>query len=289
MRKLTSAHFLNHEIVITTEDDLFDCEEHSHTYIELAYIVNGSAIHTLNGVDKNISAGEYVIINPGDIHNYKKTSDEKLTMINCIFTPIRRSAEASYIYFDSVLNSLNIDLDTLTANPTNYIFRDEEKIVFNLLNIMRNEYNKQNAKYKLILKNLYDAIILYSVRFITAPSKNSLSITDYIKDYVTVHYNEPNLLKKISADTGYTTQYLSTRFKKETGRSFKDFLQRTRINKAASLLTNTNLQIPQIAESVGYNDIKYFINTFKKYKEHTPTKYRALRIQKQQKNDFKKP
>lgn len=285
VRKLTSVNYLNHTIVISIENDLANCEEHSHTYIELAYTVNGKAVHTLNGYDKLISAGDYVIINPGDIHTYKKVGNEKLTIINCIFTPVQQTSKSGSILFDSILHSLNIDTDSLTAEPTQYIFHDDDnKTVLNLLRVMENEYKTQNSKYKIIMKNLYDAIILHSVRSISSPPKNSLNITDYIKDYVSVHYNEPNLLQTISNDTQYTIQYLSTRFKKETGRTFKAFLQHTRMNKAATLLVNTNMQIPQIAESVGYSDIKYFINIFKKYKEHTPMKYRALNVPNTSKN-----
>lgn len=279
MRNLTSVNYLNHTIVITIENDLANCEEHSHTYIELAYTVSGKAVHTLNGYDNIISSGDYVIINPGDVHNYKKMGNEKLTIINCIFTPVQQPSESNSIPFDSILHSLNIDIDSLTEEPTQYTFHDDDnKTVLNLLRIMENEYKKQNMKYKIIMKNLYDTIILHSVRSISSPPKNSLNITDYIKDYVSVHYNEPNLLQTISHDTQYTIQYLSTRFKKETGRTFKNFLQHTRMNKASTLLVNTNMQIPQIAEAVGYSDIKYFINTFKKYKEHTPMKYRSMNI-----------
>lgn len=285
MRNLTSVNYLNHTIVITIENDLTNCEEHSHTYIELAYTVSGKAVHTLNGYDNIISAGDYVIINPGDVHNYKKMGNEKLTIINCIFTPVQQPSESNSIPFDSILHSLNIDIDSLTEEPTQYTFHDDDnKTVLNLLRIMENEYKKQNMKYKIIMKNLYDTIILHSVRSISSPPKNSLNITDYIKDYVSVHYNEPNLLQTISNDTQYTIQYLSTRFKKETGRTFKNFLQHTRMNKACTLLVNTNMQIPQIAEAVGYSDIKYFINTFKKYKEHTPMKYRTMNVSKPSKD-----
>ena len=285
MRNLTSVNYLNHTIVITIENDLANCEEHSHTYIELAYTVSGKAVHTLNGYDNIISSGDYVIINPGDVHNYKKMGNEKLTIINCIFTPVQQPSESNSIPFDSILHSLNIDIDSLTEEPTQYTFHDDDnKTVLNLLRIMENEYKKQNMKYKIIMKNLYDTIILHSVRSISSPPKNSLNITDYIKDYISVHYNEPNLLQTISNDTQYTMQYLSTRFKKETGRTFKNFLQHTRMNKACTLLVNTNMQIPQIAEAVGYSDIKYFINTFKKYKEHTPMKYRSMNISNPQKD-----
>ena len=278
MRRLTSENYLNHSIVITVENDLANCEEHSHTYIELAYTVNGMAVHTLNGYDNIISTGDYVIISPGDIHNYKKLGNEDLTIINCIFTHTKESTETNNIPFASVLRSLNIDINSLTEDPTRYIFHDDnDKTILNLLCIMENEYKKQNTNHKIIIKNLYDAIILHSIRNISS-LKSSINIIDYIKDYVSVHYNEPNLLQSISNDTQYAIQYLSTKFKKETGKTFMHFLQHTRMNKAATLLINTDMQIPQIAEAVGYSDIKYFINTFKKYKEHTPKKYRAMKV-----------
>lgn len=88
MQQLNIDVISNRNVGIVFHDDLNICEPHSHTFFELAYIISGNAIHTLNGKSDVVKSGEYVFIEPGSIHFFKKTNQqEKLTIINCIFTP----------------------------------------------------------------------------------------------------------------------------------------------------------------------------------------------------------
>lgn len=59
--------------------------------------------------------------------------------------------------------------------------------------------------------------------------------------------------------------YLSRTFKKELGFSFSKYLNRIRMEKAISLISESNMKAYQIAEIVGIPDAYYFSNCFKKY------------------------
>ena len=61
--------------------------------------------------------------------------------------------------------------------------------------------------------------------------------------------------------------YLSTRFKKETGASFTEYLIRYRVNKAKNLLKEKQNRCREVAENVGYKDYAQFSKIFKKYVE----------------------
>ena len=88
MMQLNTDVIANRNIGIVFHDDLAVCDPHSHTFFELAYIIHGNAIHTLDGNSDAVKAGDYVFIEPGSVHSFSKTKDEdKLTVINCIFTP----------------------------------------------------------------------------------------------------------------------------------------------------------------------------------------------------------
>ena len=47
-----------------------------------------------------------------------------------------------------------------------------------------------------------------------------------------------------------------------------------RIERAARKLRNSQLSVTEIAFSCGFNDLSYFIKTFKNIKGVTPTKFR---------------
>lgn len=68
--------------------------------------------------------------------------------------------------------------------------------------------------------------------------------------------------------------YLGQTFKKQYGESFKDHLNRIRIEAAERLLLYSDKKIYEIAEEVGYKDMDYFINKFIALKGCTPAKFR---------------
>ena len=56
-----------------------------------------------------------------------------------------------------------------------------------------------------------------------------------------------------------------------------NYINRTRIEKSATLLKNTNESITNIAIKVGFNDVNYYSRTFKKFMNMSPTQYRNIK------------
>lgn len=75
-------------------------------------------------------------------------------------------------------------------------------------------------------------------------------------------------LHKVSAG------YLSTAFKRETGKSLTAYITEKRMKHAAYLLSTTSLQIQTVALHCGFADLQYFSKTFKRYMGKTPRQYR---------------
>jgi len=69
--------------------------------------------------------------------------------------------------------------------------------------------------------------------------------------------------------------YFSTVFKKETGKSFINYLTDYRMEKALRLLIEEEEKTYIIAESVGYADPNYFSYAFKKKFGMSPSKYKT--------------
>ncbi len=68
--------------------------------------------------------------------------------------------------------------------------------------------------------------------------------------------------------------YLSSLFKKETGMTLTEYVNKKRIDQAIFLLNSTSMQIQTIAQYCGIPDVNYFTKTFKKYIGKTPREYR---------------
>lgn len=82
-------------------------------------------------------------------------------------------------------------------------------------------------------------------------------------------------LNSLATELNVNSSYLSTLFKKETGSTLTEYVNRKRIEHAILLLNSTNMQIQTIAQHCGISDVNYFTKVFKKQIGKTPKEYRA--------------
>ena len=103
-------------------------------------------------------------------------------------------------------------------------------------------------------------------------SKPVAECIDYIYDHLHTRITVELLAKRVNL----TPSYLSRLFKKETGQNFMDYLTELRISKAKELLCGEELSVQDVAEQVGYRDLKYFSRLFKKLTGVSPSDYKKL-------------
>lgn len=99
-------------------------------------------------------------------------------------------------------------------------------------------------------------------------------------NYIREHYMENISLTTLSDELHYTTSYLSRLIHRSCGESFMKMLIGYRMDKAKEKLELSEESVKDIADSVGYNDVGYFIASFGKQEGCTPAEYRE-RSQKQ--------
>ena len=81
-------------------------------------------------------------------------------------------------------------------------------------------------------------------------------------------------LKALADSQNLSPSYLSTVFKKETGKTISEYIRDKRIRHAIHLLSTTHLQIQTVALHCGIMDVQYFSKLFKKHTGKTPKEYR---------------
>lgn len=96
------------------------------------------------------------------------------------------------------------------------------------------------------------------------------------KKYINAHYQEQITLQQVSDAIGLNPTYFSGVFKRETGQNFVDYLTQVRIDAAKTLLMQTDGSIGDVAEKVGYLDMKYFYKRFKQATGLSPKEYQKL-------------
>jgi YesN/AraC family two-component response regulator len=94
------------------------------------------------------------------------------------------------------------------------------------------------------------------------------------KQYIQAHIGEDISRNSIAAHVGFSPEYLSTYFKKETGMTLSDFIKAERVAFAKQLLKQTNLPISMISGNVGFDSLSYFSAVFRAVVGCTPREYR---------------
>jgi YesN/AraC family two-component response regulator len=81
-------------------------------------------------------------------------------------------------------------------------------------------------------------------------------------------------LQEAAAKVHLNPSYLSQLFKQQMKMNFVEYVLEQRMERAKRLLANTCLRISEVAERVGYADLAYFSNAFKRVTGKTPTEFR---------------
>ncbi|KRE98466.1 hypothetical protein ASG89_05550 [Paenibacillus sp. Soil766] len=99
-------------------------------------------------------------------------------------------------------------------------------------------------------------------------------ITSFVIEYINEHLSEEIYLDVLAEKLKMSSGYLSSYFKGKTGKNIVDYINETRIAKAASLLADNRIKVHDAAKTVGYQNITSFNRMFKKYTGVTPSEYR---------------
>ncbi len=98
------------------------------------------------------------------------------------------------------------------------------------------------------------------------------SAIEYIED----HYPDSDFsLGALAESMSVSEGHISRLFKSETDISINNYLTKYRIKMAMDYLKDVQVKVYEVAEKVGYQDIAYFSNTFKKLVGKTPSDYQS--------------
>ncbi|RYG73539.1 AraC family transcriptional regulator [bacterium] len=98
--------------------------------------------------------------------------------------------------------------------------------------------------------------------------------------FIEKHYQDPIGVDQIAQHLGLSRSYLHTVFRGGTGQTPNDYLQRTRIRAAESMLEKSSSSVTEISSRLGFTSSQYFSKVFHKYTRQTPQEYRKSRAEK---------
>lgn len=111
--------------------------------------------------------------------------------------------------------------------------------------------------------------------------KTTTSTIEQVLQYIKKTPLAQVTLKDAAESVHLNPSYLSQLFKQQLNKKFVDYITELRIEKAKWLLEHTSLRISEVSERVGYGDLAYFSNNFKRITGSTPSEFRKSVPQKE--------
>lgn len=140
---------------------------------------------------------------------------------------------------------------------------------------IKNLIDSRNKLKELFVNNKYE-----NIEDITTNSKDKEFIDKLIK-YINEHIEEENLnINNIADVFAMSRSTFFRKIKAITGTTGKEFIDSVRLKKATKLLTNSDLNISEIAYAIGHSNPQYFSKWFKSHYKISPSEY-ILKYKKQ--------
>ena len=124
-------------------------------------------------------------------------------------------------------------------------------------------------------KNIFHNMVIdYCFAISEFNIKHFSSLVGKVINYINSNLQNNLSVNEIASLFFVSPTYLSRVFKKETGLSVIEYINKLKIKHSTFLLRDTSLPIQDIGRIIGVNDVNYFSRLFKKYMSQTPTQYR---------------
>jgi len=125
-----------------------------------------------------------------------------------------------------------------------------------------------------LMENLHYAIEGMSSSIFFFQGIRHASVLRKAERYIWANYTRKLSLEEIAKAAGLSPPYFSTIFKEEMGENLSSYLNRLRVERAVSMLTETEKHLQEIANLCGFEDQSWFSKIFKSFTGVSPGKFK---------------
>lgn len=253
---------------------------HTHDYVEVVYMCQGSTTHIVNGQTIHLEEGDLLFMNQSATHEICKAGHEDIA-VNFIVLPEFFSTPLSLVGEEETpLHTFLIGCLCGKNIGSGYLHFEVADVppVQNLLeNLIWILLENNQAKRKMSQMTMALLLLQLLVRTEKLSSSNpEESVIWQVLRYVENRYADGSFAD-LCDQLHYDSSWLSREIKRKTGKTYTQLVQEKRLAQAAFLLKNTMRNVDDIALAVGYENISYFHRLFAKTFEKSPKHYRDNR------------
>ena len=249
---------------------------HKHEFIEIVYVLQGSAAEYIDGVRYDVKRGDMVFINYHSTHSFECSEDYRYA--NICFSP--------EVLGEAIINPENaFSLLSLTAfnemsggaSGGKVSFRGEErKEIEDILRAMQRESKANLVSKNRVMESYMNIIVTKMLRKTTLGQggEEQNGIWQELADYIDCNLDSRLTLASLASKCFYNPSYFSRVFKEKFDMSLTEYINRRRIDTAIELLRSSKLSVDDISFKVGFCDRSTFYHVFSRIPGKTPTDYR---------------
>ena len=246
---------------------------HTHEYFEIVYIINGQITHICNNETMVFQKGHMVLLRPGDIHTYKRDKDE------CVHRDIMIDSNL----FKKICDFLRIGIyeeiienkQCLYCNVSDFQIDYFENQLGYICNSTDQNYASPLSDALLLINSTLSTILssFYIHQNLIDQTAYPAWLKEFLRRFTNLGYIQGGI-DKLMENISYDQSYVCRVFKKYTGQTITEYLNKMRLNCARTFLSHTNMSIANIVEEIGLSNYSYFVKLFKKNYGLTPIQYR---------------
>lgn len=243
---------------------------HYHDYYELFVMLDGNALHCVNGEQINLKKGDMVFIRPKDTHDYLCRNGKVFSMMNITFT--QKTADELFGFLGEGFNS--DALKTKPLPPTVHLNESE-------LDWFNSRMDSVCAIDGNDLKNIKTAlrILLFRIftRFFSDFGEQDDAMPLWLDELLDEMRQNGNFIvgvDRLLELSPKTREHTLRCIKKYTDHTATEFINGLRLNFIANMLRNSNHSVSDIIYESGFNNISWASAQFREKFGVTMREYR---------------
>jgi xylan 1,4-beta-xylosidase len=253
--------------------------EHAHRELELIYMIKGNLQVKVNNKIFQLNSSDFLMLNSNEFHSFQSDEDNLFVVFHL-----------NYIELSSLLAQKNLLFSCYSIDQDIPADQELRTVIEELLTVYMKQKNYTQVEF---LEKIYKFISTLRLNYLQ--NSNQLERTSYNKgqndrlteiiDYIQNNYREPLSLEEVASIHYLSIPYLSKYFKKQTGKTFSQFLNEIRLAHAVNELVNSNKPITRIALDNGFPNLAAFNRVFNESYQIKPVDYRKQMTVKTVKED----
>ncbi len=265
-----------------SEKNTFPVRAHWHYYMEIVYMLTGTATITVDNTTFLVSSGDLILFHPQSVHAI--TSDAPV-----YYAVLKFDINIMNLFQGSSLKLRNI-FRNAKANAMPVFFPSGTLPNYDALSSFKKcieEIHVQNYGSNQLIQTKICELLIECIRYwistgfvidnirYHADNYDIYNITDYIDQHLNAELSVPEIAK--ACNMSYS--YFAKQFPAVYGKTCKEYLEEMRLYKVEEYLLFTNFDLNFIAQETGFSDCSHMIKSFRKRHGTTPKKFRDERKQ----------